>query len=76
MEQAHEGRSQSGLPERPQLYGIAAYNNEREGPQGGLSGYVGLLGAVELNGNVDELDAILETLPGRVRNWAASMQSV
>lgn len=55
---AREGRTQSVLPERPQLHGIATNDNEKEGPEDGLSGRAGLLGAVELNGNTDELDAI------------------
>jgi hypothetical protein len=50
--------SKSGPSERPQLHGIATNDNEREGPEDGLSGRAGLLGAVELNGNADELDAI------------------
>src|SRR3569833_3408447 len=53
---AREGRTQSVLPERPQLYGKAA--RERERPEDGLSGRAGLLGAVELSGNADELDTI------------------
>lgn len=52
-------RGSKSPSERPQLYGIAINYNEREGPEDGLSGHAGLLGAVELNGNADELDAIL-----------------